>query len=87
MCHPVPKTDSDSTIRKGERARGHPSAVFNLDDTAFAAVGRSKDAIEKSSDGRGGGVRRLPLSLQRKHKPVGVGAHPFSRSLQCLSVD
>ena len=86
MCHPVPKTDSDSTIRKEERERerGHPSVVFNLDDTAFESVGRSKDAIEKSSDGRGG-IRRLPLSLQRKHKPV--GAHPFSRSLQCLSVD
>ena len=79
-----------ATVQLGKRREGarghHPSAVFNLDDTAFESVGRSKDAIEKSSDGRGG-IRRLPLSLQRKHKPVGVGAHPFSRSLPCLSVN
>ena len=63
------------------------AVVFNLDHSAAAAaVGRSKDAIEKSSDGRGRFsfpfLCNIATQTQTRCPPI-----PFHAvGLQCLSV-
>ena len=63
------------------------AVVFNLDHNAVG-VGRSKDAIEKSSDGgvADGGLGEFSFPSLCNANTNPFVAHPFSRRLQYLSV-